>query len=64
MLMHWHNSTKKKVYFNYILMYLDKKLNKHKLLCSDVNSLIQECIVHSEKKGRLMELTRNMPFRF
>jgi hypothetical protein len=44
-------------------MYLDKELNKHKLVCSDVNSLIQECIVHEEKKGRLIELTRNMPFR-
>jgi len=49
--MHWHNSTRgKKVYFNNILMYMDKELNKHKLFCSDVNSLIQECIVYEEKE--------------
>jgi glycyl-tRNA synthetase alpha subunit len=64
MLMHWHNSIRNKVYFNYILMYMDKELNKHKLICSDVNSLIQEFIVHEEEKWRLMKLTRNMPFRF
>lgn len=44
-------------------MYMDKELNKHKLFCSDVNSLIQECIVYEEKEWRLMKLTRNMPFR-
>ena len=44
-------------------MYMDKELNKHKLFCSDVNSLIQECIVHEEKKWRLIKLTTNMPFR-
>ena len=52
-LMHWHNSTrKKKVYFN-ILMYINKELNKPKLFCSDVNSLIQGCIVHEEKSEDL-----------
>jgi hypothetical protein len=42
---------------------MDKELNKHKLFCSDVNSLIPERIVRGKKKRRFMKLTRNMPFR-
>jgi hypothetical protein len=33
-------------------MYMDKELNKHKLISTDVNSHIQECIVHEEEKWR------------
>ena len=43
--MHWHNSTrgkKKKVYFNHILMHMDKELNKHSGMVENIEKAVTD----------------------